>query len=73
MRPFSRRPRAGFSRSLSALTCHEAVVDIGFRQQSALAFDVKATVEALRERVPFNPEATERLAYNPGGSTTPIM
>lgn|GEM_PF-6306278 len=55
------------------MTCHEAVVDIGFRQQSALAFDVKATVEALRERVPFDPETTERLAYNPGGSTTPIM
>ncbi len=59
---FTTAPRWFFEESLSAFAYHETVVDVGFCQQSALVFDVEATVEALRELVPFNPEATERLA-----------
>jgi hypothetical protein len=33
---------------------HDVVVDVGFRQRSALEFDLPATVAALREHLPFD-------------------
>jgi hypothetical protein len=41
---------------------HEAVVDIGFHQKSALEADLGATVDALRSFVPFDESLVERLA-----------
>ncbi len=59
---FTTAPRWFFEESLERFTYHETVVDVGFRQKSALVFDAEATVEALRDLVPFDPVVIERLA-----------
>jgi hypothetical protein len=41
---------------------HDVVVDVGFRQRSALEFDLPATVAALREHLPFDDRWVRRLA-----------
>jgi hypothetical protein len=60
---FTTAPRWFFEESLSgAFRYHREVVDVGFRQRSALHVDVAATVEALRDFVPFDTTRVERLA-----------
>lgn len=60
---FTTAPRWFFQESLSGFfRYHREVVDVGFRQRSALRIDVEATVEALRDFVPFEPTEVERLA-----------
>lgn len=60
---FTTAPRWFFEESISGVFhYHREVVDVGFRQRSALRLDVDATVEALRRFVPFEPSKVERLA-----------
>lgn len=60
---FTTAPRWFFEESLAgAFRYHDALVDVGFRQKSALEFDREATVEALRSLLPFDPVAVEALA-----------
>lgn len=59
---FTTVPRWFFEESISSFTYHRAVVDVGFRQSSALVVDTRATVEALRDLVPFDASTIRRLA-----------
>jgi len=59
---FTTAPRWFFEESLASFTYHPTVVDVGFRQTSALVFDTGATVDALRQLVPFDASSVERLA-----------
>jgi hypothetical protein len=54
---FTTAPRWFFEESLGgAFGYHEEIVDVGFRQRSALHVDVGATSEALRAFLPLDPE-----------------
>ncbi len=60
---FTTVPRWFFEESLEGLFhYHEAVVDVGFRQRSALHVDLPATVSALKRLLPFDPAEVARLA-----------
>lgn len=60
---FTTAPRWFFRESLGAsFGYHEELVDIGFRQRSALHVDVPRTVAALRSFQPFPRERIEQLA-----------
>ena len=60
---FTTAPRWFFEESLGdRFDYHEEVVDVGFRQQSALHADVPATVAALRGLLPFDADRVSRLA-----------
>lgn len=60
---FTTAPRWFFEESIAGtFRYHEAVVDVGFRQKSALQFDLEATMRALRTFVPFEWSEVERLA-----------
>lgn len=59
---FTTAPRWFFEESLTDFTYHEAIVDVGFRQKSALVFDGSATVASLRRLVPYDEETIDRLA-----------
>jgi len=59
---FSTAPRWFFVESLgSAFRLHEEVVDVGFRQRSALHVDIAGTVAALERFLPFDRARVERL------------
>lgn len=60
---FTTAPRWFFEESVAeAFRYREVVVDVGFRQESALRFNLAATVKALRAFVPFDAATVERLA-----------
>jgi len=60
---FTTAPRWFFEESIAGtFRYHEEVVDVGFRQKSALQFDLAATVDALRDFAPFDSSEVERLA-----------
>ncbi len=60
---FSTAPKWFFQESIGgSFRYHEAVVDVGFRQRSALEVDLKATVAALRTHLPFDVELVRELA-----------
>jgi hypothetical protein len=60
---FTTAPRWFFEESLGgAFRYHEEVVDVGFRQRSALHVDVDATVAALRDFLPLHEERVSALA-----------
>ena len=60
---FTTAPRWFFEESLGdRFAYHEEVVDVGFRQRSALHADVPATVAALRGLLPFGADRVSRLA-----------
>ena len=60
---FTTAPRWFFDESLGDLFAyHEEVVDVGFRQRSALHADVPATVAALRGLLPFDADRVSHLA-----------
>lgn len=60
---FTTAPRWFFEESLAgSFRYHHEVVDVGFRQKSALEFDLEATVEALAAFVPFDRATVRRLA-----------
>jgi hypothetical protein len=59
---FTTAPRWFFEESLGgAFDYHEEVVDVGFRQRSALHVDVGATTDALRSFLPFDPNGIGSL------------
>lgn len=52
---FTSAPRWFFEESIAGtFRYHEAVVDVGFRQRSALEVDLPATIAALLDHVPFD-------------------
>jgi hypothetical protein len=60
---FTTAPRWFFEESLGdRFRYHEEVVDVGFRQRSALRVDLRATVAALEGFLPFDESRIERLA-----------
>lgn len=60
---FTTAPRWFFDESIPGLfRQHREVVDVGFRQRSALRSDPAATAEALRSLVPFDERRVEALA-----------
>jgi hypothetical protein len=60
---FTSAPRWFFEESISGLfRYHEHVVDVGFRQRSALTVDLAETVAALRDLVPFDDDVVGALA-----------
>jgi hypothetical protein len=60
---FTTAPRWFFEESLGdRFTYHEEVVDVGFRQRSALHVDVPATVAAVGDFLPFDEEWVARVA-----------
>lgn len=59
---FTTAPPWFFEESLESFTYHPTIVDVGFRQTSALVFDTRKTVDALRELVPFDASAIQVLA-----------
>ncbi|NND84998.1 MAG: hypothetical protein HKN46_07590, partial [Acidimicrobiia bacterium] len=62
MELFTTAPRWFFEESIAGIfRYHEETVDVGFRQASALDYDLGATVAALGDFLPFGPRV-ERLA-----------
>jgi hypothetical protein len=60
---FSTGPRWLFDESIPGLyTYHEVATDVGFRQRSALAFDLPATVAAIEAMLPFDEARVDSLA-----------
>lgn len=60
---FTNVPRWFFDESIPGIfRHHHEVVDVGFRQRSALRFDLDATVEELGGFLPFEAEELDRLA-----------
>ena len=60
---FTTAPRWFFEESLAGtFRYHEVLVDVGFRQESALEFDLNGTVTALESLVPFDEERVAALA-----------
>lgn len=60
---FTTAPRWFFDESIEGLyRYHEVVTDVGFFQTSALAYDLDATVAAVRALVPFDDELVDGLA-----------
>ena len=60
---FTTAPRWFFEESLGrAFRLHEEVVDVGFRQRSALHADLEGTVAALERLLPFDDARVARLA-----------
>lgn len=60
---FSTVPRWFFEESVHGpFTHHDITCDVGFRQESALVFDLEATLRALDAFVPFDEELVERCA-----------
>lgn len=60
---FTTAPRWFFGESIEGIfEYHHEEVDVGLRQRSALAYDLRSTVEALRAFVPFDAGRVERLA-----------
>ena len=60
---FTTVPRWFFDESVPATyRYHEEVVDVGFRQRSALHVDLGATVDALERFLPFDQAVVDRLA-----------
>lgn len=60
---FTTVPEWFFGESIAgSFRYHDVVVDVGFRQRSALEFDLPATVVALREHLPFDDRWVRRLA-----------
>ncbi|MDX1494510.1 MAG: hypothetical protein R3253_10650 [Longimicrobiales bacterium] len=59
---FTDAPRWFFDESIQGIfRYHREVVDVGFRQRSALRVDLKATVEALEDFFPLDAGKTDRL------------
>jgi len=60
---FTTAPRWFFEESLAGFfRYHEHIVDVGFRQRSALEFDLPQTVAALDDLLPFDPVVVSALA-----------
>lgn len=60
---FASSPRWFFDESVAGLyNYHDVVTDVGFRQRSALAYDLVATTAALQEQVPFDESLVDELA-----------
>lgn len=60
---FTSSPRWFYDESVAGLyRYHEVVTDVGFRQESALAYDLEGTVAALAELLPFDEALVEGLA-----------
>lgn len=60
---FSTSPRWFFDESIAGLyRYHDVVTDVGFRQRSALAYDLAATAAALEELLPFDEALVDELA-----------
>lgn len=60
---FTTAPKWFFEESLGdRFAYHEEVVDVGFRQRSALHANVPATVEALRNLLPFDADRVRHIA-----------
>lgn len=60
---FTTAPRWFFEESIPGIfRYHEEVVDVGFRQKSALEVDLEATVDAVTAFVPFDATQVDRLA-----------
>ena len=60
---FSTVPEWFFDESLpGSYAFHEVECDVGFRQRSALAFDVEATVAALNDLLPYDEDRIEECA-----------
>ena len=60
---FTTAPRWFFEESLTGIfDYHDVVVDVGFRQRSALDIDAPATVAALGAHLPFGDALVDRLA-----------
>jgi hypothetical protein len=60
---FTTTPRWFFDESVEGLyRRHEVVTDVGFFQESALAYDLERTVEAVRTLVPFHTDLVSGLA-----------
>jgi len=56
-------PRWFFDESIEGLfRYYEVVCDVGFAQSSALTYDLRATVDALRDLLPFDPVLLDTLA-----------
>ena len=60
---FSSSPRWFFDESVADLyRYHDVVTDVGFRQKSALAYDLEATAAALEEMLPYDDALLDELA-----------
>ncbi len=60
---FAASPRWFFDESIPGLyRYHETVTDVGFRQRSALVYDLSATVAALEDMLPFDDALLDSLA-----------
>ncbi|MDA0328080.1 MAG: hypothetical protein O2958_03545 [Gemmatimonadetes bacterium] len=60
---FTTAPRWFFDESIARIfRYHEAVVDVGFRQHSALEVDLPATIAALLDHVPLDEGLIDELA-----------
>lgn len=60
---FTSAPRWFFDESVRGLyRYHQVVTDVGFRQRSALAVDLDATLDAVRGLVPFDDDLVSGLA-----------
>jgi hypothetical protein len=60
---FSSSPRWFFEESVPGLyRYHDVVTDVGFRQRSALVYDLEATVAALQGQIPFDESLVDALA-----------
>jgi hypothetical protein len=60
---FTTSPRWFYDESVEGLyRYHRVVTDVGFRQRSALEYDLDATAAALAHMIPFDEELVERLA-----------
>lgn len=64
---FTSSPRWFYDESVEGLyRYHEVVTDVGFRQKSALEFDLEATVAALGQLLPYDGDLVEGLALEVG-------
>lgn len=60
---FAASPRWFFDESVAGLyRYHDVVTDVGFRQRSALTYDLEATTSALEGMLPFDEALVDRLA-----------